>query len=59
MTIDTQSDSTSTSHPPTEKQRDLGHLLVQKLLKIGVTNAQLNEHCSIQLYLPIPTRVAG
>ena len=34
--IDTQSDPQSSSYPTTEKQKDLGRLLVQELQKMGI-----------------------
>ncbi len=39
--IDTQSDPSSRSHPSTEKQRDLGRLLVKELQEMGITDAGL------------------
>src|SRR5687768_15402759 len=41
--IDTQSDPLSDSHPSTEKQKDLGRLLVQELKEMGVQDAHLDE----------------
>ena len=43
VTIDTQSDPASTSIPSTEKQRDLGNLLVTELLAMGVVDAHMDE----------------
>jgi tripeptide aminopeptidase len=42
--IDTQSSHTSTTFPSTEKQKDLGRLLVQELREIGIADAHLDEH---------------
>jgi tripeptide aminopeptidase len=42
--IDTQSDPASPSCPSTEKQKDLGTLLVKELLEMGVGDAHLDEH---------------
>lgn len=42
--IDTQSDPNSSSQPSTEKQKDLSRLLVDELQRMGVTDAQLDEH---------------
>ena len=39
--IDTQSDPSSTSSPSTEKQKDLGRVLVQELLEIGLADARI------------------
>ncbi|MBE7179006.1 MAG: peptidase T, partial [Mucilaginibacter polytrichastri] len=43
VTIDTQSDPASETHPSTEKQKDLGRLLVQELHDMGIANATLDE----------------
>ena len=42
--IDTQSDPTSPTCPSTEKQKDLGRLLVQELLEMGVKDAHMDEN---------------
>ena len=44
VTIDTQSDPSSPTIPSTEKQKDLGKVLVSELLAIGVTDAHLDEY---------------
>ena len=44
VVIDTQSDASSKTQPSTEKQKDLGRLLVDELLSIGVSDAHLDEH---------------
>jgi tripeptide aminopeptidase len=44
VVIDTQSDPASPSCPSTEKQKDLGRLLVKELLEIGLSDAHLDEH---------------
>lgn len=41
--IDTESDEESTSYPSTEKQKDLGRLLVDELKSLGVGDATLTE----------------
>jgi tripeptide aminopeptidase len=41
--IDTQSSHTSTGFPSTEKQKDLGRLLVNELHEIGIADAHLDE----------------
>jgi tripeptide aminopeptidase len=53
--IDTQSDSGSTTQPSTEKQKDLGRLLVKELLEIGLGDAHLDEHGYV--YATIPSNV--
>ncbi|MGQ0827468.1 MAG: peptidase T [Bacteroidota bacterium] len=42
--IDTQSDPNSPTCPSTEKQKNLGHILVQELLEIGVTDAHMDDN---------------
>ena len=41
--IDTQSDPLSSTIPSTDKQKNLGKLLVEELLSIGITDAHLDE----------------
>ncbi|MBZ0202084.1 MAG: peptidase T [Ignavibacteria bacterium] len=41
--VDTQSDPESTTYPSTEKQKDLGKILVDELLQIGVKDAHMDE----------------
>ena len=53
--IDTQSDSGSTTQPSTEKQKDLGRLLVEELLEIGLDDAHLDEYGYV--YATIPSNV--
>lgn len=53
--IDTQSDPLSTSFPSTEKQKDLGRLLVAELKAIGITDAVLDEHGYVYATLPSNT----
>jgi tripeptide aminopeptidase len=42
--IDTQSDPHSKTFPSTAKQKDLGKILVQELLAIGIADAMMDEH---------------
>lgn len=42
--IDTQSDPFSDTCPSTEKQKDLGRLLVEELHELGLSDAHLDEH---------------
>ena len=42
--IDTQSDPHSPSSPSTEKQKNLGKVLVSELQALGIENAHLDEH---------------
>lgn len=41
--IDTQSDPNSATCPSTEKQKDLGRVLVQELLEMGISDAHMDE----------------
>lgn len=42
--IDTQSDPNSATCPSTEKQKNLGKVLVQELLEIGISDAEMDEN---------------
>ena len=53
--IDTQSDPESPSQPSTEKQKDLGKVLVQQLLEMGIADAALDEHGYIYATIPATT----
>lgn len=55
VTIDTQSDPYSSTCPSTEKQKDLGRVLVQELLALGLSDAQLDEHGYVYATLPANT----
>ncbi|MES2590799.1 MAG: peptidase T [Bacteroidota bacterium] len=50
--IDTQSDPESLTCPSTEKQKDLGRVLVQELLEMGITDAHMDEHGYIYATIP-------
>jgi tripeptide aminopeptidase len=53
--IDTQSDTESESSPSTEKQKNLGNLLVTELLAMGVADAHLDEFGYIYATIPANT----
>src|SRR5215217_507905 len=55
VVIDTQSDASSPTQPSTEKQKNLGRVLVEDLLAIGVSDAHLDEHGYV--YGTIPANV--
>ncbi|AYG68855.1 MULTISPECIES: peptidase T [unclassified Rhizobium] len=55
VVIDTQSDPTSRAQPSTEKQKNLGRILVDELLAIGLADAHLDEHGYV--YATIPSNV--
>ncbi len=52
VVIDTQSDPISLTCPSTEKQKNLGRLLVQELREIGVTDAHLDQHGYVYATIP-------
>lgn len=55
VAIDTQSDPQSPSQPSTEKQKNLGRLLVEELLAIGLSDAHLDEHGYVYATVPANT----
>lgn len=50
--IDTQSDANSESCPSTEKQKNLGRLLVSELLEMGLTDAHLDDYGYVYATIP-------
>lgn len=53
--IDTQSDPESLSVPSTEKQKNLGKVLVAQLLELGITDAHLDEYGYVYATIPSNT----
>lgn len=53
--IDTQSDQTSSSFPSTGKQKELGRILVQELIDIGVEDADIDEYGYVMGTVPSNT----
>lgn len=53
--IDTESDPQSKSIPSTEKQKNLGRLLVSELLELGVSDAHLDEKGYVYATIPSNT----
>ncbi len=53
--IDTQSDPASETCPSTEKQQDLGTLLVKELLAMGIGDAHLDQHGYVYATIPANT----
>jgi len=53
--IDTQSDPASPTCPSTEKQKDLGRVLVEELLAMGIGDAHLDEHGYVYATIPATT----
>lgn len=59
VTIDTQSDPYSASSPSTEKQKNLGRLLVEELKEIGISDAALDEFGYVYATIPATTGKEG
>ena len=55
VTIDTQSDPESPASPSTEKQKDLGRVLVTELKAIGITDAHLDDYGYVYGTIPANT----
>jgi tripeptide aminopeptidase len=55
VVIDTQSDPASPTCPSTDKQKNLGRLLVSELQAIGITDAHLDEHGYVYATIPATT----
>ena len=55
--IDTQSDASSPTVPSTAKQKNLGELLVQQLLEMGVEDAHMDEKGYV--YATVPASVGA
>ena len=53
--IDTQSDPLSKTFPSTEKQKDLGRILVEELLEMGIADAHMDEHGYVYATIPSNT----
>ena len=52
VTIDTQSDPQSTSHPSTIKQKDLSKILVEELKIIGLSDVELDDFGYVYATIP-------
>lgn len=50
--IDTEADPNSETQPSSEKQKDLSRILVQELLAIGITDAELDEYGYVYATIP-------
>lgn len=55
VTIDTQSDPESPTCPSTMKQKNLGKVLVEELLAMGISDAHLDEHGYVYATIPATT----
>jgi tripeptide aminopeptidase len=54
--IDTQSDPVSSSYPSTEKQKNLGKILVEELKEMGVKDAKLDRFGYVYATIPSNTK---
>ncbi len=52
VTIDTESDPFSTTFPSTEKQKNLGRLLVEELQEMGISDAHLDDYGYVYATIP-------
>lgn len=50
--IDTQSDPDSPTCPSTEKQKDLGRLLVNELMEMGLSNVEMDDNGYVYATIP-------
>ncbi len=57
--IDTQADPMSDTTPSSEKQKDLSRLLVQELLEMGVSDAEMDEFGYVYATIPANTDKAN
>ncbi len=55
VTIDTQSDSTSSAFPSTMKQKNLGKILVRELQEMGIEDAHMDEYGYVYATIPSNT----
>jgi tripeptide aminopeptidase len=53
--IDTQADPMSSTSPSSEKQKNLSRLLVDELLEMGITDAEMNEFGYVYATIPANT----
>lgn len=56
VTIDTQSDPDSNTYPSTEKQKDLGRILVQELQQMGINDAELDQFGYVYATIPATSK---
>lgn len=54
--IDTQSDPLSSTVPSTEKQKNLGKVLVEELTAMGITDAAMDEYGYVYATIPATTK---
>ena len=56
IAIDTESDYNANTYPSTEKQFNLGRLLVKELKDIGLVDVTIDEYCYVTATLPSNTK---
>ncbi len=54
--IDTQADPNSTTTPSSMKQKDLSRLLVEELLAMGISDAEMDEHGYVYATIPATSK---
>lgn len=54
--IDTQSDPQSGTHPSTEKQKNLGKMLVEELKEMGIADAEMDPYGYVYATIPSNTQ---
>ena len=54
--IDTQSDPNSNTYPSTEKQKNLGNVLVKELISLGIKDAHLDKFGYVYATIPSNTK---
>jgi tripeptide aminopeptidase len=59
VVIDTQSDATSSTLPSTEKQKDLGKLIVKQLQEMGIADAELDPLGYVYATIPATAGAEG
>lgn len=52
VTVDTQSDPESGTHPSTKKQFELANILASELSSLGLSGVRVDEHAYVYAYLP-------
>lgn len=55
VTIDTQSDASSPTYPSTQKQKDLGRVLVEELKAMGIEDVVFDDYCYVYATIPANT----
>lgn len=59
VAINTQSDESVKTIPSTERQRDLGRLLLHELQVLGLKSVELDDHCYVYATIPASAGITG